>query len=93
MEFTTWGLLGTYAGALAMVMVITQLTKGLAFLKGFPTQLLSYIIALLILYPANYFMGQLDLSNAILILFNGAIIALSANGGYEAVCRLFGKKT
>ena len=38
MEFTTWGILATYAGALAMVMAITQLTKNIPWIQRIPTQ-------------------------------------------------------
>ena len=72
-----------------MVLLITQLTKNLAFVKKIPTQIWSYIIALAILYPAYFFTGQLTVSNAVLILFNGMIIALATNGGFEAINKIF----
>lgn len=87
-EFVTWTTLATYGGALAMVMVLTQLTKGLT--KKIPTQLWSYILSILVLYPAMYFTGQLTADMAVLTLFNAAIISLAANGGYEAVHRIKG---
>lgn len=91
MEFVTWEMLGTYAGAMAMVGVITQLTKNIKFISNIPTQLWSYILALVSMYAANFFLGQLTLSNAVLILFNAALVSLGANGGYEGVTKLFGK--
>ena len=91
MEFVTWELLGTYAGAMAMVGVITQLTKNIKFISNIPTQLWSYILALASMYAANFFLGQLTLSNAVLILFNAALVSLGANGGYEGITKLFGK--
>ena len=87
MEFLSWSMLASSTGALTMVLIITQFTKELPFIKALPTQLWSYIIALLVLYPAHYFTGIFTLSSAILILFNGIIIALAANGGYEAFKR------
>ena len=32
MEFVTWEMLATYAGALAMVLIVTQFTKNLSFI-------------------------------------------------------------
>ena len=90
MEFVTWELLGTYAGAMAMVGVITQMTKNIKFVSKIPTQLWSYILALVIMYAANFFLGQLTASNAVLILFNAGLVSLGANGGYEGIARLFG---
>lgn len=85
MEFFDWPTMATYAGALTMVLVITQMTKDLKYIREIPTQLWSYLIALTVLYPAYYFTGQLTLSCAVLILFNGMILALAANGGYAAL--------
>lgn len=89
MEFIEWPILATYAGALAMVVVITQITKEIKLIKKIPTQLWSYIVALLILYSAYYFTDQLNLSNTVLIFFNGFIVSLAANGGFEALGRAF----
>lgn len=89
MEFIDWTALATFAGALTMVLIITQFTKDLSFVKRIPTQIWSYVIALIILYPAYFFTGQLSLKNAVLILFNGVIIALAANGGFDVLKRSF----
>ena len=85
MEFVTWTGLSTYAGALAMVMLIVQFTKGISFIDKLPTQVWGYIVALVVLLLANLFTGQLTIENAVLLLFNAAIVALAANGGYDAV--------
>ena len=47
-------------------------------------------MALAILYPAYFFTGQLTLETAILILFNAVIVALAANGGYDALNKALG---
>ena len=93
MEFVSWELLGTYAGAMAMVGLLTQFTKNIKFISAIPTQLWSYILALAVMYCSSYFQGQLDLSNAFLILFNSALVSLGANGGYEGIVRAFAKKS
>jgi|BioPla2DNA2_1021312.scaffolds.fasta_scaffold89420_2 hypothetical protein len=88
MEFMTWETLATYAGSLSAVMILTQLTKGLGFLKRIPTRLLSYILALCVLIPAYHFTGHLSPGNAGLALLNGAIVALAANGSYDAIASI-----
>ena len=85
MEFVTWAGLATYSGALAMVMLIVQFTKGIIIFDRLPTQLWSYIVSLVVLYAANFFTGQLTSDNAVLIIFNAAIVALAAHGGYSAI--------
>lgn len=92
MEFVTWELLGSYAGAMAMVGVVTQLTKNIRFVSKIPTQLWSYIISLVVMYAANFFLGQLTASNAVLIIFNAVLVSLGANGGYEGLTRVFEKE-
>ncbi len=93
MEFTTWSILGTYAGSLAMVLIITQITKSVAIIQKMPTQIWSYIVALAVLLLAEGFTGSLSMESAALCLFNAAIVALGANGGYEAIARVSeGKK-
>lgn len=89
MEFVTWELLGSYAGAMAMVGVITELTKGIKFISKIPTQLWSYILAVVVMLCANAFLGQLTLSNAVLTVFNAVLVSLGANGGYEGLSRMF----
>ena len=70
MEFVTWAGLATYSGALAMVMLIVQFTKGITIIDRLPTQVWSYIVALVVLLLANLFTGQLTIENAVLLLFN-----------------------
>ena len=64
MEFVTWEMLATYAGALAMVLIVTQFTKNLSFIAKIPTQVWSYIVALLVLPHLVQTPGDLGLSDA-----------------------------
>ena len=38
-EFLTWGSLGTYAGAVLFVGMVTQLFKGVGFVQKIPTRI------------------------------------------------------
>ena len=91
MDFLNWSALASHSGALAMVIIITQFTKGMGIIKKIPTQLWSYIISLVVLFPANYFTNQLTFSNFILVFFNGIIVALAANGGFTVLEKLYPK--
>lgn len=83
-EFVTWATLGTYAGAVMMVTIITQFLKQTP-LKNINTQLLSYIIAVLILIGAEAFNGAtVTVQGVILCLLNAVIVSLAANGTYDA---------
>lgn len=75
-----------------MVGVVTQLTKNIRFVSKIPTQLWSYIISLVVMYAASFFLGQLTASNAVLIIFNAVLVSLGANGGYDGLTRVFEKE-
>lgn len=92
MSFFDWSYLGTFAGALAAVALITELIKELPGLKKVPTQFVSWILAFVILILAQLFTGTLSAQNAVLSVLNGAMVSLAANGGYAALKRVVGGK-
>jgi hypothetical protein len=83
-EFFTWSMLGTYAGALAATLLFTQLLKGIWF-ASWPTQTLSYVIALITLLGADWASGSLTVDTGFLCVFNAGIVCLAANGGYNTI--------
>ena len=87
--FFSWASLGTFAGALAAVMLITELIKETPLLKKVPTQLVSWVLGTAVLVLAHVFTDGLDWQKAALCILNGALVALAANGGYAAVKRIF----
>lgn len=87
-EFYVWDELGTYAGAAALVALITQLTKELRYINKIPTQVWSYILAVVILIASQIFTGTLTGSSATLALANGVLVSLAANGGYSLITRV-----
>ena len=90
MEFFDWSILGTLAGSVAAVAVITELTKSLPGVSKIPTQIWSYILALIVLICAQAFTNGITASSAVLAVVNAAVVSLAANGGYEAISRLEG---
>ena len=86
-NFFDWTYLGTFAGALAAVILITELIKEIPGIKRIPTQLVSWVLAYIIIILAQVFTNVLSVQSAVLALFNAALVSLSANGGYEAVKR------
>ena len=87
MEFFNWSMLGTYAGAVSAVAIFTQLTKNIPGIKSIPTQLWSYVIAVVILILAQIFNGNCTVQAIALAALNAGIVSLAANGSYEAVTR------
>jgi hypothetical protein len=93
MEFFDWSILGTYAGAMLAVSILTELTKSIPGINKIPTQLWSYILALIVLIGSQAVGGTLEWATAGLSAINAAMVSLAANGGYEALDRLAnGKK-
>ena len=84
-EFFTWPTLGTYAGAVLATGLVTQAFKGVSFIDKIPTRLFAYVVALVVLLAANFVTGTLDLPVAGLCVVNAVVVALAANGGYDAV--------
>ena len=87
-EFFTWDKLGTYAGAAALVALITQLTKELPYIRRVPTQVWSYVLAVIVLIASQVFTGAFTISSAALSLANGVLVSLAANGGYSLITRV-----
>lgn len=88
MNFFGWTYLGTFAGALAAVALLTELTKNLPLIKRIPTQLFSWVLGFGVLILAQAFTGSLTAQNAVLAVFNGGMVSLAANGGYAALKRV-----
>lgn len=84
-EFFSWGMLATFAGATTATALLTQFLKGI--FSKLPTQLLSYLIAVVILIPATIFTTGADWSSLLLIPLNAAIVSLASNGAYDAILR------
>ena len=86
--FFDWATLGTFAGALAAVTLITELIKEVPGIAKIPTQFVSWVLGIVVLLLASAFTGSLTAQSAILCVFNGAMVSLAANGGYAALKRV-----
>ena len=89
-ELIEWSYISTFAGCLAIVMAITEVIKNIGFIKKIPTQITSWVLAFAILILAQVFTGDISASSAVLALINSVFVSLTANGGYEAITRIFG---
>ncbi len=87
-EFFTWASLLTYAGAVLMTTLVTQLLKGVSVIEKIPTRLFAYIVALIILLAATFFTGALTLESAALCAVNAVVVALAASGAFDAIMQV-----
>lgn len=83
-EFTTWASLGTYAGAVMMTTIITQFLKNIPFIAKMNAQIISYTVALLLMWGSLLFNGGMTIPNAVLCAVNAVMAALASNGVYDA---------
>ena len=85
-RFFTWGDLATYGGAVMAVLIITEFTKDLPFIRRIPTRLWAYLVALVLLVLAAVFTAdELKAEDILLCLINGVIVAMAAVGSYHSV--------
>lgn len=85
MEMFTWDYLATVGGAAAAVAMITEFLKVIPITQKIPSQALSYIVALVIMFPASFFTGNLTVNAASLIPLNALVVMLTANGAYNTL--------
>lgn len=86
-NFFDWTMLGSFAGAAAATGIVTQAVKGV--FQKIPTQIVSYVIAVVILGLATAATGGAsDWTGWALVPLNAVVVSLSANGGFEAIKRV-----
>ena len=86
-SFFDWTMLGTFAGAAAATGIVTQAVKGI--FQKIPTQLVSYVIAVLVLGLATAATGgSSDWTGWALVPLNAVVVSLASNGGFEAIKRM-----
>ena len=89
-EFMIWEVLLTYGGCVAATVLVTEWLKKL--LPKLAAQLISFVIALLIMFIGNLAMGSFAFGDIPLYLVNAVGVSLAANGGFDALKGLFGVK-
>ena len=84
-DFFSWAMLATYSGAVLATGLITQFIKNFNGISKLPTQLLSYLVAFIVLILATWFTDALTVESAVMCILNAVVVAFASNGAYEAV--------
>lgn len=84
-DFFSWTMLATYSGAVLATGLITQFIKNFNGISKLPTQLLSYLVAFIVLILATWFTDALTVESAVMCILNAVVVAFASNGAYEAV--------
>ena len=91
-DFLSWDILVTFTGASVATVVLTQFLKGI--LAKIPTQIVSYLIALVILTGTTLMAGGVEhWVNWAIVPLNAMLVSLTANGEYAMIKRLFEAET
>lgn len=88
-SFVTWESLLTFGGCVAGTILVTEFVKKL-FGERVPAQLVSFLIAGVILFVGHLATGTFVWKEALLYLINAAAVSLSANGGFDAIKKALG---
>lgn len=88
-NFLSWDILLTFSGCVAGTVFLTEWLKKI-FVK-LPAQLVSFIIAGLILVVGHIATGTFVWAEVPLYLMNAVAVSLSANGGFDLLKKAFGK--
>jgi len=84
-DFFSWQTLATFAGCTAGTAVIVQFLKNVDFVARLSSQMIAYIVAIILLYVSYYFTGALTVSTAFIIPFNAIAVCSASSGVYDMV--------
>jgi beta-lactamase regulating signal transducer with metallopeptidase domain len=87
-EYLTWEFLGTFAGVVAVVVLIVQFLKlPLDKVWKIPTRYLVWVISLIILVAVEAATGTFEVQRIILLVLNSIIVTMAAIGTHESTIR------
>lgn len=86
-NFLTWDVLLTYGGCIAGTVLLTEWLKKM--FSKIPAQLVSFVIAALILFIGHWATGTFVWAEAPLYLVNAIAVSLAANGGFDMLKNTF----
>jgi hypothetical protein len=86
-NFVTLDYLGTFAGMVAVIVLITQFTKDLVDkISGkIATKYLVFTYSMIVLVAYQVMTGTFELSKVLLTIINAMLLTMTAQGGYEWV--------
>ena len=84
-DFFSWTALATFAGCVAGTGVIVQFLKNVSFISKMNSQLVAYIVAVILLYGSYFFTDQLNVSVACIIPFDAIAVCMGSCGAYDAI--------
>jgi hypothetical protein len=92
-KFITWEFIGTFAGAVAVVVLIVQWLKlPIDRIWKIPTRIVVWIISMIVLFAYTFFKGTLTPDSSFLIMLNSILITMTALGTYDVTVKKLEQK-
>ena len=92
-DFFTWEMLMSYSGCMLGTTLITQFVKNFSVLKNIDNQIISFIIALIIMIIGAVATGTFAVNAIGLDIVNAVVISLASNGLYDGATTIYDKLT
>ena len=90
-DFFTWEILMSYSGCMLGTTLLTQFVKNFGFLKNIENQIISFIIALIIMIVGALATGTFTVNAIGLDIVNAVVISLASNGLYDGASTVYNK--
>lgn len=94
-NFITLDYMGTFAGMVAIVVLLTQFTKDLIdkMSSKLPTKYVVFLYSLIIIIGYQVMSGTFKISKLLLTIVNAIMLTMTAQGGYEWVFKPIEQKS
>lgn len=90
-DFFTWEMLLSYGGCTLGTTLLTQFVKNFGFLKNIENQIISFIIALMIMVVGAFATGTFTINAIGLDIVNAVVVSLASNGLYDGASTVYDK--
>lgn len=88
-EFMSWETIGTVVGFVTSVILLTEFLKYVPIIKKVPTQIVSFVVAMIVMVAYKFAVGEFKMVDALLYVLNSVGASLTSNGGYDVIKRFF----
>lgn len=82
-NFITWSMLFEWASFVSIVLMLTQFTKDIKYIKNVPTKYWSFFIALFLMIISNFEANSFKIIDIVLYVISSALASMNANGIYD----------
>lgn len=87
-EFITWEYLGTFAGIVAVVLLIVQWLKVPADrVWKIPTRFIVFFITLVLMFAMAFFQGDITSEIAFMTVLNSIVVTMAVLGTYDVTVK------